>query len=255
MPAGLCAPGYVPTEKDENGYYTVAVKDDIVAVIGDKEYTTLSEALKDAAKNGGTVLLMADVDANEDLVRVKYNVTLDLNGHSITNADMLYVNGQIKDSASVKGFVSAVDYVINDLNDYTPVYNSAEKGYSFFNLGMNSRWDTTENKAKFALKNTNDRAAAVALMVASADDRRVKAVVTFSWEEQGTIVEQSFTFLDTKLSDYLTTVPANQLYVVVNGLDQFTAHVDMQTKFVIYKENGAELFTLAGESSPVNYEK
>ena len=255
VPAGLCAPGYVPTEKDENGYYTVAVKDDIVAVIGDKEYTTLSEALKDAAKNGGTVLLMADVDANEDLVRVKYNVTLDLNGHSITNADMLYVNGQIKDSASVKGFVSAVDYVINDLNAYTPVYNSAEKGYSFFNLGMNSRWDTTENKAKFALKNTNDRAAAVALMVASADDRRVKAVVTFSWEEQGTIVEQSFTFLDTKLSDYLTTVPANQLYVVVNGLDQFTAHVDMQTKFVIYKENGAELFTLAGESSPVNYEK
>ena len=255
VPAGLCAPGYVPTEKDKNGYYTVAVKDDIVAVIGDKEYTTLSEALKDAAKNDGTVLLMADVDANEDLVRVKYNVTLDLNGHSITNADMLYVNGQIKDSASVKGFVSAVDYVINDLNAYTPVYNSAEKGYSFFNLGMNSRWDTTENKAKFALKNTNDRAAAVALMVASADDRRVKAVVTFSWEEQGTIVEQSFTFLDTKLSDYLTTVPANQLYVVVNGLDQFTAHVDMQTKFVIYKENGAELFTLAGESSPVNYEK
>ena len=224
-------------------------------MIGDTKYTTLSEALKAAAKTSGTVLLMADVDANEDLVRVKYNVTLDLNGHSITNADMLYVNGQIKDSASVKGFVSAVDYVINDLNDYTPVYNSAEKGYSFFNLGMNSRWDTTENKAKFALKNTNDRAAAVALMVASADDRRVKAVVTFSWEEQGTIVEQSFTFLDTKLSDYLTTVPANQLYVVVNGLDQFTAHVDMQTKFVIYKENGAELFTLAGESSPVNYEK
>lgn len=78
-------------------------------------------------------------------------------------------------------------------------------------------------------------------------------MVTFSWEEQGTIVEQSFTFLDAKLSDYLTTVPANQLYVVVNGLDQFTAHVDMQTKFVICKENGAELFTLAGESSPVNY--
>ena len=245
-----CAEGFIP---HDNGDGTYTVKSQYVAMIGDTKYTTLSEALKDAAKTGGTVLLVADVDANEDLVRVKYNVTLDLNGHSITNADMLYVNGQIKDSASVKGFVSAVDYVINDLNAYTPVYNSAEKGYSFFNLGMNSRWDTTENKAKFALKNTNDRAAAVALMVASADDRRVKAVVTFSWEEQGTIVEQSFTFLDTKLSDYLTTVPANQLYVVVNGLDQFTAHVDMQTKFVIYKENGAELFTLAGESSPVNY--
>ena len=246
------AAGYKSVDNND-GTYTVVKNENVVAVIGTKEYATLSEALKDAAKTGGTVLLVADVDANEDLVRVKYNVTLDLNGHSITNADMLYVNGQIKDSASVKGFVSAVDYVINDLNAYTPVYNSAEKGYSFFNLGMNSRWDTTENKAKFALKNTNDRAAAVALMVASADDRRVKAVVTFSWEEQGTIVEQSFTFLDTKLSDYLTTVPANQLYVVVNGLDQFTAHVDMQTKFVIYKENGAELFTLAGESSPVNY--
>ena len=246
------AAGYKSVDNG-NGTYTVIVNEAVVAVIGTKEYATLSEALKDAAKNGGTVLLVADVDANEDLVRVKYNVTLDLNGHSITNADMLYVNGQIKDSASVKGFVSAVDYVINDLNAYTPVYNSTEKGYSFFDLGMNSRWDTAENKAKFALKKTNDRAAAVALMVASADDRRVKAVVTFSWEEQGTIVEQSFTFLDAKLSDYLTTVPANQLYVVVNGLDQFTAHVDMQTKFVICKENGAELFTLAGESSPVNY--
>lgn len=246
------AAGYKSVDNG-NGTYTVIVNEAVVAVIGTKEYATLSEALKDAAKNGGTVLLVADVDANEDLVRVKHNVTLDLNGHSITNADMLYVNGQIKDSASVKGIVSAVDYEINDLNAYTPVYNSTEKGYSFFDLGMNSRWDTAENKAKFALKKTNDRAAAVALMVASADDRRVKAVVTFSWEEQGTIVEQSFTFLDAKLSDYLTTVPANQLYVVVNGLDQFTAHVDMQTKFVICKENGAELFTLAGESSPVNY--
>ena len=246
------AAGYKSVDNG-NGTYTVIVNEAVVAVIGTKEYATLSEALKDAAKTGGTVLLVADVDANEDLVRVKHNVTLDLNGHSITNADMLYVNGQIKDSASVKGIVSAVDYEINDLNAYTPVYNSTEKGYSFFDLGMNSRWDTAENKAKFALKKTNDRAAAVALMVASADDRRVKAVVTFSWEEQGTIVEQSFTFLDAKLSDYLTTVPANQLYVVVNGLDQFTAHVDMQTKFVICKENGAELFTLAGESSPVNY--
>ena len=250
VPAGLCAPGYVPTEKDENGYYTVAVKDDIVAVIGDKEYTTLSEALKDAAKNGGTVLLMADVDANEDLVRVKYNVTLDLNGHSITNADMLYVNGQIKDSASVKGFVSAVDYVINDLNAYTPVYNSAKKGYSFFNLSVVTKLeDGVFGGVYFWLDDETERADftnAVALMRADTNGRRVKAVITFAWKSKDYRGTQSYDYTDDFMNRYLNYKDMlGSFYVKAKGLDNIDS-VTAQAKFVITDASGDALYTLAG---------
>ena len=37
------------------------------------------------------------------------------------------------------------------------------------------------------------------------------------------------------------------LTVVVNGLDQLTGSVKMRAKFVFYKADGAELFTLYGD--------
>ena len=255
VPAGLCAPGYVPTEKDENGYYTVAVKDDIVAVIGDKEYTTLSEALKDAAKNGGTVLLVADVD-DEELVHVRAGVTLNLNGHSITKAALIIVTGRILDTAdaNARGIISAEDYTITPLNGYTPVYDKAKGGYSFFNLWVRSAWESENNKGIFALgRNRSDQDAiecAAAKKLLGADLSRVDAVITFSWEDQGTIVTQEFTFQNEKMLGYLG-LPNGVLTVVVSGLDQLSGSVKMQAKFVFYKESGAELFTLYGDLVPV----
>ena len=248
------AAGYKSVNNND-GIYTVTVNENVVAVIGTKEYADLFQALKDAAKNDGTVLLMADVDADKDLVQVRAGVTLNLNGYSITNVDLLRVTGQIIDTsdANARGIVSAEDYVITPLNDYTPVYNSAKGGYSFFDLWVISEWDNENTMGIFALgaytdKEDNERIAAKALM--EADLSRVDAMITFSWESQGTVVTQTFTYQDAKMLGYLSK-PKQALNVVVSGLDQISGSVKMQAQFVFYKENGAELFTLCGESVPV----
>lgn len=87
VPADYCAEGFVPTQ-DENGKYTVITKveADAVAVVASGGntvfYPTLQEAIA-AAKNGGTVTLLKNI--TED-VTVEGNVTLDLNGKTLTGA-------------------------------------------------------------------------------------------------------------------------------------------------------------------------
>ena len=243
-----CAEGFIP---HDNGDGTYTVKSQYVAMIGDTKYTTLSEALKDAAKTGGTVLLVADVD-DEELVHVRAGVTLNLNGHSITKAALIIVTGQIIDTsdASARGIVSADDYVITPLNGYTPVYDKAKGGYSFFNLWVRSAWESENNKGIFALGRNRSAQDAIECAAAKellrADLSRVDAVITFSWEDQGTVVTQEFTFQNDKMLGYLG-LTNGVLTVVVNGLDQLTGSVKMRAKFVFYKADGAELFTLYGD--------
>ena len=243
-----CAEGFIP---HDNGDGTYTVKSQYVAMIGETKYTTLSEALKDAAKTGGTVLLVADVD-DEELVHVRAGVTLNLNGHSITKAALIIVTGQIIDTsdASARGIVSADDYVITPLNGYTPVYDKAKGGYSFFNLWVRSAWESENNKGIFALGRNRSAQDAIECAAAKellrADLSRVDAVITFSWEDQGTVVTQEFTFQNDKMLGYLG-LTNGVLTVVVNGLDQLTGSVKMRAKFVFYKADGAELFTLYGD--------
>lgn len=81
------APGFsVPTEADENGNYIVHVKEDIVAVVKNKEYSSLEEAL-DAAQANDTIRLLNNVELNKTLNFDKNNLTLDLNGHTISQGD------------------------------------------------------------------------------------------------------------------------------------------------------------------------
>lgn len=250
-----CADGYHPVTNANGTYGVKQAGSNVVAKIGNVEYTDLFTALL-AAKKDDTVLLVADVVANpeEDVLWVKANVTLDLNGYSVTNAALLITNGQIKDTATAKGYVSAENYTIYSGNAYTPVYDSTHMGYSFFDLGtsLDYKWKPDLNKAVFALKKTDERAAAKALMAAApADGRRVKAAVTFYWEEQGTVVHHSFVFSDAKLLTYLTKTPEQQLYITVKGLDQFK-NVEVQTTFEICRADGSVMFTLAGTRESIN---
>lgn len=81
VPADLCAPGYVPVDNGD-GIYGVK-KGTYVAAIGEKKYATLAAAV-DAAQNGDTITLLADVEQNTMLV-IKKDITLDLAGKKIFN--------------------------------------------------------------------------------------------------------------------------------------------------------------------------
>ena len=73
--------GYVST-KNADGTYGVK-EGTYVAAIGEKKYATLKEAV-DAAQNGDTITLLADVEQNTMLV-IKKDITLDLAGKKIFN--------------------------------------------------------------------------------------------------------------------------------------------------------------------------
>lgn len=77
----LCADGYIPT-KNADGTYGVKVGQYVAEVNGVK-YATLAEAI-DAAQDGQTVTLLADVEQNTQLT-INKSITLDLNGKTIRN--------------------------------------------------------------------------------------------------------------------------------------------------------------------------
>lgn len=56
-----------------------------VAKIGETEYATLAEAVT-AAADGDTIVLLEDVDLGTEMLTVKKQITLDLNGKTITSA-------------------------------------------------------------------------------------------------------------------------------------------------------------------------
>lgn len=77
---GLCKDGFVPV-KNADGY--AVQTGTYVASIGTKKFATLAEAVE-AAKDGNTVKLLADVEQNARLV-IDKSITLDLNGKKICN--------------------------------------------------------------------------------------------------------------------------------------------------------------------------
>lgn len=210
-----------------------------------KAFDKLSDALA-AAKAGQTVKLLNRVN-DVKYVEVEANVTLDLNGHDLTGAKLLWVTGTILDSATKKGIVSATKYLLPTNNGYAPVYNSTTNGYSFFELSIYSV--KTDTGVAFKLRNTADRAAAAKLMAGDSTNRRVKAIVTVSWVDaeagKGT---QTFEFPDAKMNKYLEDVVKNGFAVTLGGLDRISGKVTAQASFEICDETGANIYTLSGDT-------
>ena len=90
---GYCADGFIPTKKADGTYGVKEGK--YVASIGSKNYETLADAIRLAAKNK-TVMLLDDVTENIEIAKAK-NFTLDLNGHTING-------GTVKDKATITNY-------------------------------------------------------------------------------------------------------------------------------------------------------
>ena len=237
----------VGVNADENGSFT-AVADMTAQLVDEngksvKAFDKLSDALA-AVEAKQTVKLLNSVNG-EKYVEVEANVTLDLNGYNITDVKLLWVTGKIIDSAANKGVVSATKYLLPTNNGYAPVYNSEGDGYSFFELSVYS--EKKDNAVLFRLDKSAERAAAVDLMKANVG--RVKAVVTISWKDGDTgSGDQSFTFVDQKMSSYLADVTKYAFKVSIGGLDKISGTVTAQANFVIYDATGEAIYAISGSS-------
>lgn len=165
--ADYCAEGFIPsTKKNADGMYGVK-EGKYVAKVGSKNYETLADAIRLAAK-GKTVTLLDNIDGNFEISNNK-SITLDLNGFTlnggkgtakaaITNYGTLTIidsseanTGTIKrDDSGIEGETSY--YVIKNLGTMTieqanVINNSGSKGSSLIdNIG-------DEKKASLTIKN------------------------------------------------------------------------------------------------------
>ena len=79
----LCADGFIPT-KNADGTY--GVKEGMyVAKVGSTKYETLADAIRLAAK-GKTITLLADINTPEKTYEITKNLTIDLNGKTVTGS-------------------------------------------------------------------------------------------------------------------------------------------------------------------------
>lgn len=130
---------------------STALADDNVCKIGDKEYLTLQEAVNAVADDtaSGDIILTADI-TEEDVIISSGNITLDLNGHTITNQNdhtitvkidaILTINdnstgGTVDNVTHAKAAIWNEGTVILNGGSYT---RSQEKGLSSSDAGGNS---------------------------------------------------------------------------------------------------------------------
>ena len=109
-----CASGYTTQENGNNTWTVIVDESKAVARIGDVKYLTLQAAF-DAAKDGETVTLLADVTEDATLNRGK-SVTLDATGHTVeatlmVNSGTLTVTGGTFDTTD-RGNAGTADHCL-----------------------------------------------------------------------------------------------------------------------------------------------
>jgi len=147
----FCPSGYEATESGDN--YIISVKSDNVAAIGNIEYATLTDAVT-AANAGDTVTLLTDA-AEDVVIPDGKDITLDLNGKTLTNAgsDTITNYGKLTviGAGTVDNITHAKAALINN-NNGTAVLSggtftrSKEAGKNPDNSGGNSYYTILNDK-------------------------------------------------------------------------------------------------------------
>lgn len=88
----FCAEGYVSVQ-DGDEYTVMPIEEVAVAQIGDEHYLTLAEAVSDA-QDGATIVLLRNTTENID-ISANQDITLDLNGKTLTETDVMIVDGNL----------------------------------------------------------------------------------------------------------------------------------------------------------------
>ncbi len=88
----FCAEGYVSVQ-DGDEYTVMPIEEVAVAQIGDEHYLTLAEAISDA-QDGATIVLLRNTTENIG-ISANQDITLDLNGKTLTETDVMIVEGNL----------------------------------------------------------------------------------------------------------------------------------------------------------------
>ncbi len=144
---GYCANGFIPTRNADGTYGVKEGK--YVAKVGSKNYETLADAIRLAAK-GKTVTLLDNIDGNFEISDIK-KITLDLNGYTINGgmgpakaAITNYGTLTITDSSAAKtGTIKRDDSGIVGETSYYVIQNRGTMTIEQANIVNNSGYRET----------------------------------------------------------------------------------------------------------------
>ena len=166
IPKEFCAEGF-EVKKNEDGTYGIVEESVYAAQIGDVKYATVAEALK-AAKDGDTIILLADVTLEETVTIADKAITID-GDFTLTIDDdnyPLWLSGTVTlISDNISGYVYvAGGAIIKDTNTSATLYFGGENGavmtfkgtntVSLFNPGWYNHTIVIEKGASLELTST-----------------------------------------------------------------------------------------------------
>ena len=178
------------------------------AVIGDKAYETLAEALEDA-KSGDVVVMLGD--AEEMTAFISEGVTLDLNGYSLA-AEYVAIFGDIVDGSDDNSGRLVVDeekFMSNPDNAQLPI--KTESGYAFVELNMLVAKNIVVNGTKYDIVfEPRFEAAAVELLENNVKESGIKVAVVANWKKNDDICRQNFVFSDEFVTTFVNSYNAEK---------------------------------------------
>ena len=167
-------------------------------------YATVKDAL-DAAREGETVILLADV--TETTVMVTPGITLDLNGKCLwASYAVAFDTAHFIDSAQTGRLNIGIDHVVLDEeNAMLPVYDG--EGFIFTKAGFALRQDSTYTGEGIRINAMAypTRMEAVELLKDGGSDNAVQIVILLSWTTIEGTGYQEFVFTESVVGDVYTS--------------------------------------------------
>lgn len=168
-------------------------------------YDTVEEAL--ASANGGTVVLLQDVSAGQ--VIVPKNVTLNLNGFTLTADTVIVFNGEVTDPKNYGKIVVDQDMlcIMGGNNGKLPVWNPEGNCYTFASTSYQQLVNVAADRdsAQYIFIPNFDLATLNLLRNGSADNG-ISVKVLLSWN--GGACQQTYTFTDELIAQVYSSANA-----------------------------------------------
>ncbi len=240
----------VVTVKQVNGMVIdrFEIKAPIEAKIENTPYATLEKALA-AANPNDTVKLCKNL-AEKDFLLVNSNVTLDLNGNTLTADHVVGLKGSAiidgSDTSSGKLVVAKNCVALDKTNGgYLPVYENG--AYKFTTIGMRQVF----SGSKYLFSPTFESFVHDAL-AAGMDSSAVKVVVRVNWQGETYNAKQDFIYVDSfvkkVVESYGKTYANDYEYVFSAALKRMGEEVStMSVSAVVISDTGVEV---ASEALP-----
>ncbi len=227
------------------------VVDNITNDTTGKVYDDIEDALADAAE-GSTITVTEDINTDKDLT-IGNNVTLNLNGNTITAAGLtIFAGTEIVDDAANRGVINVPKgtLIVSRETTDTTVYYEEGVGYKFANVKkQNADPEANENGDGFtfvfrpSLDNSTDLNKA--LFANGGDDNDMKFVVKLVNAEGETI--RSFVYAEKVVKDAYANDLAFKL--TVRKLDPVT-HGTVTVYYGIETAAGMACYIEAGSFTP-----